>query len=212
MVVLMVENKEDLIADKKDEGFLHCKAIIEMLGSPKEHLEKTLKGYIEKLKENKNTLVVSEEYAKPTEVQNLFSMFVELELLVKDTSELMFFCYDYMPSSIEVIEPAQLTYKVANFNAFLNDIMAKLHGLDKLVKEMKTSNMSLERNAAKLLRNNVIIVLDTKGSMGVSDLSSKVGIPEPQLENFLEAMMKEGWIKKDNNIYSLEIKKKEEQE
>ena len=42
----------DKIKQKIEEGWIHCIFIIEMLGKPKEHLEKTLKGYISALKKD----------------------------------------------------------------------------------------------------------------------------------------------------------------
>ncbi len=55
----------DKIKQKIEEGWIHCVFIIEMLGKPKEHLEKTLKGYIIALKKDKKVKILKEEYAEP---------------------------------------------------------------------------------------------------------------------------------------------------
>lgn len=193
---------KELIAEKIEKGFIRCRAIVEMMGAPKEYLFKTLKMYVDKLKQNKNVVVINEHYAKPKKHEKLFTTFVELEMLVKDASELAFFCFDYMPSSIEIIEPNNFAYKAADFAAFFNDMVSRLHRLDALIKSLKAKTKNLERNAGLLLRNNIMIVLKEKNK-NLDELARNTGIPADQLSPFLEKLISEGWIKRSKDKYNL---------
>ena len=58
------------------------RAVIEILGKPKEHIDKSLRGFIKQLKENEEYEVISEDYAelKKQEEQELWMGFAELEV------------------------------------------------------------------------------------------------------------------------------------
>ena len=192
--------KKEIIEEKLGKGYIRVSAIIEMMGAPKEYISKTFRGYIEKLKENRNIIVLNEHFAKPKKRDKLFVMYVELELLAKDASELVFFCFDYMPSSIEIIEPEKFSYRAADFAAFLNDMQARMHKVDAHLKNLKAKTANLERNAG-LLRNNILIVLKEK-DRSLEELGKDTGIPAVQLSPFLEKLISEGWLKKAKDRYS----------
>ncbi len=189
--------------DKLEQGWLHARVIVEVLGAPKEHVTKTLKQYVEKIKKEKHIDVIDIKISKPKEQKKLFSTFADIEMLVKDASALAYFCFDYMPSSIEIIDPTAFTYNAHDFSSFFNDLQARLHKIDMMVKNMTAQNKNLLRNANLLLRNNIMIVLK-EGEMDIATLSKKVGIPKEQLEPFAEETVKEGWIKKKGDKYSRE--------
>jgi inactivated superfamily I helicase len=70
-----------------------ARVIIEMLGAPKEYIEKTLKDYIEKLK--KDGIKIIKETIEPAQKQNeLFSTFVELDIEFDKMEDLLGFCFD----------------------------------------------------------------------------------------------------------------------
>ncbi|MCX6706956.1 MAG: hypothetical protein NT001_02335 [Candidatus Woesearchaeota archaeon] len=193
--------KKELIEEKIGRGYIRFSAIIEMMGAPKEYISKTFRDYIEKLRENRNIIILKEHFAKPKKKDTLFVMYVELELLAKDASELVFFCFDYMPSSIEIIEPEHFNYRAADFAAFLNDMQARMHTIDSHLKNLKAKTANLERNAGLLLRNNILIVLKEK-DRNLDELAKGTGIPAVQLSPFLEKLIIEGWIKKAKDKYS----------
>jgi len=181
-----------------------ARAIINIIGKPKEHIEKMLKDYIGKLKEDKQVNVIKEDYgeAEETEHKGMFSVFVETEIHFTDVSRLMWFCFDYMPSSIEIVEPEKLEYYGNDFTDFLNDTLSKLHKLDMLTKNFDAENKVLKKNGMTLLKN--IIRLSIKqGSVDINLISKESGVPAEQLEKFLNAMEKEGSIKKQGDKYEL---------
>lgn len=193
--------KKELIEEKLEKGYIRFSTIIEMMGAPKEHLSKSFRSYIEKLRENRNITILKEHFAKPKKKDNLFVMYVELELLAKDASEMVFFCFDYMPSSIEIIEPEKFSYRAADFAAFMNDMQARMHTIDAQLKTLKAKSINLERNAGLLLRNNILIVLKEKDK-NLEELAKNTGIPPLQLSPFLEKLISEGWIKRVKDKYS----------
>ncbi len=190
------------INEKIEKGFIHFTSIIEVLGKPKKHVEQTIKTYVKKIKENKKIRILKEDYSEAKKVEGLFSIFVELEALVKDTAELVFFCFDYMPSSIEIIEPEELSYRKNDFSAFLNDLQARLHNIDMALKQYKARNTMLIKNSAILLRNIIIVFLE-QGPRTRKEISKRVGLPEDKIENILKIMIKENRIKKKGKNYEL---------
>src|SRR3989338_2455274 len=173
---------KDILREKLERGYIHCRTIIEILGAPKEHVMNTIKAYVDKIRADDQYIILQEEYSEPKEVEKMFTQFVELEILAKDASAIAFFCFDYMPSSIEIIEPETFIYRAADFSSFFNDLQALLHKMDRFVKEFAAQQKNLLRNSNLLLRNNILIVLTYKGPLDFVELSRRIGIPESQLD------------------------------
>ncbi|GAG41546.1 unnamed protein product, partial [marine sediment metagenome] len=147
----MTEEKKDLI---------RCRAILEVLGKPKEHVEKTIKMLVEKVKENPEISVLNEKYAeiKP-EGKTMFTTFVELEIVVKGITELTKFCFDFMPSSLEIEKPEQFILKNRDISNILNDLQSKLHTVDMVAKTLKAERDFLKRNLNTMLSNTITILI-----------------------------------------------------
>ena len=194
----------DKIKQKIEEGWIHCIFIIEMLGKPKEHLEKTLKGYISALKKDIKVEILKEEYAEPEKDKDskLYTIFVELEVLVKGAAKVIDFCFDYLPSSVEILEPTSIEYQSTDFSGLLNDLQARLHQMDMAVKNSNQENTILKKNSAIFLRNIIYLSLKQE-KKDITKLSKDSGVPEKELEKFLEIIIKEKKIKKNKKIYSL---------
>ncbi|MEM0231254.1 MAG: hypothetical protein QXW00_00540 [Candidatus Woesearchaeota archaeon] len=177
-----------------------ARAIIEILGAPKEYLQEAMKAILEDIKKHDYLKVEREELFEPKESGKLFTSFMELELRFKNLEYLFGFCIDYLPASIEILEPERLEYGAAELTQSINDLLAKLHRIDAALKEKTAENEVLERNAMLLFRNNVIITLGDK-KMKINEISRMVGISEEQLKPFLDIWIKEGFIKCDNDLY-----------
>jgi predicted transcriptional regulator len=188
------------MAEENNEQNVLAKVIIEMLGAPKEHIEKTLKDYVEKLKDDKDIEIAKEEFAPAEEQNKLFSTFAELEIRFKNAQKLVDFCFDSMPSSVEIIEPESITINSAGLTETLNDIQAKLHNSDMVIKTLRAKNTILDKNAKKILRNFVSYMIEGKEKT-IEELSSKMGISAQHLKPFLEELVKEGKIKEKEGRY-----------
>ncbi len=179
-----------------------AKTIIEIVGAPKEHIENTIKEYVKKLKEEGELEVLKEEYVEAKPQGELFSTFVELELKATNISHLAWFCFDYMPSSIEIVEPSELIYKTTDLTDFLNDLQGKLHKLDLLLKNLSAENKVVKQNGLILTKNSIMLTLKD-GSKPLNEISKLIGMPEEHVKKFVNVMVKENRLKETEGKYSL---------
>ena len=189
-------------AEKQGEhAHIRRRSIIEVLGKPKEHVENALKEYIEHIKQDSELVILNEEYSEINEQGKLWSKFVELDLVIKGTKKLISFCFEYMPSSIEVVKPEHLVMTNPELSNFLNDLQARLHSVDMVVKQMKAENDFLRLNMNAIISNAVIITLKIS-SLSLEQLSKVTGIHQKELQTFLEKLIKDNKVKKENDVYS----------
>lgn len=120
-------------------------AIIEIAGFPEKHVAKTLKNVLDKLKNEKEIKIVSKKIAKVKKVKELWSTFAELELSFNNVSNLVGFCFDYMPSSIQIIEPKDLNIEQLALSNILNDLLAKLHQYSMFINNINAENVMLKK-------------------------------------------------------------------
>ena len=188
--------------DKGQHAHIRCRTIIEVLGKPKEHVENSIKEYIEHIKQDSELVILSEEYSELKEQGNLWSQFVELDLVVKGTQKLISFCFEYMPSSIEVAKPENLGMTNREISSFLNDLQARLHNVDMVVKQLKAENDFLRLNMNAVIHNAILICLKVS-KLSLEQLSHITGLDKKELEIFIDKLLKDNKIKKENEIYSL---------
>lgn len=185
-----------------EHAHIRCRTIIEVLGKPKEHVENSLKEYIEHIKEDSELVILNEDYSGIKEQGKLWSKFVELELVIKGTAKLISFCFEYMPSSMEVVKPEHLIMTNPELSNFLNDLQARLHSVDMAVKNLKAENDFLKHNMNAVLHNAIMICLKVS-KLSLEQLSHITGVDKKELEIFVDKMIKENKIRKENDMYSL---------
>lgn len=120
-----------------------AKIIEEALGSPKEHVENSLKNLIEKIKTQHK--VISYNVYEAVESQTLWSSYAELEVEFTKVEELIGYCFDYMPSSVEVISPSKLQYESRDMDMLFNDLVARLHRYDAVIRNLKAEIKLLKK-------------------------------------------------------------------
>ncbi|MEW5896733.1 MAG: hypothetical protein AB1668_03515 [Nanoarchaeota archaeon] len=191
------------------------RTVLEVVGKPKEHVEASLKGYVNQLKENKRYAVVKEEFAdvKEQEKSEFWMVFAEMEIWTENLKDLAYFCFDYMPSLIEIIKPGELEMSDIDITSFLNDLQAKLHGIDMIAKQLKLENDALKHNIAGLLKNYIMVLL-TNRKLSSEQLHSLTGVEKDKLEDFLDKLIDQKVVDMEGNLYYLRKKeaKKEAQE
>ena len=180
------------------------RAVIEVLGKPKEHVDSSLKGYLQKLKEDGRYEVVEQDLAdiKKHDQTNMWMAFAELEIKTENVGNIIDFCFDYMPSLIEIIEPMELKLDNVNLSMFLNDLQAKLHGVDMIAKQLKTENDILKSNTAILLKNYLTLLLGNR-KLSSEKLAELTGIEKDKLEDFLDKLIDEGKVDLEDDLYYL---------
>lgn len=187
---------------ESEELHIRTKAIIEIVGKPKEYIENKIKEYIEKIKEDANLVILNEKVSNAEEKEGIWSTFAEIELVIKGVANLVGFCIDYMPSSIEVIKPEKFEFPERIFTNFVNDILGKLHKVDMIAKQLGTENSFLRKNMNNIIKNN-ILVLTKIGVNDLDKLTQSTGIEKTELKKFIDILIKEKRIKEENGLYSV---------
>jgi len=175
-----------------------ARCIVEILGAPKEFIAKALQDHIEKVKQDGVDIQV-EKYAEPVQQDKLFSQFVELQIAFKDLKQLLDFCFDSMPSSVEIMSPEKLQLDMAVFEDFINDFQGKLHHTDMMLKGIQAQKQVLDRNALNILHNFIKYICRAPHS--IDDLSKMLGISTEDLSTFVESLVKKGELKKEGQVF-----------
>ena len=194
--------EEKLISEKTH---IRCKIIVEVLGKPKEHVEKTIRMYVDKVKNDSDVIVLKTDFSKAEEKEKLWAIFAEMEIVVKGIKKLIAFCFDYMPSSIQILKPNEFMLNRYSIENFLNDLQARLHEVDMIVKKQKNENIFLKKNMHTTVKNLILLAL-ASGSLSKEKISKITGIHGDELKVFLEKLIEEKNIREENDIYSLDKK------
>ena len=123
-------------------------------------------------------------------------------MIIKGIPKLIAFCFDYMPSSIEITKPDEFIMKKSTVENLVNDLQARLHEVDMIIKKQKNENEFLKQNLNKGV-SNVILISLASGNMDKENLSKATGVHDKELNIFLDNLVKENKIRKENDIYSL---------
>ncbi len=200
----LIEDDHVSDSERLHQGQIVCRVILEVLGKPKEHVIESLKGFVENIKENKKKYhVIRVENSEPEEVEGMFSTYAEIELWAIKPSNILDLCYDYMPSSIEILEPNNVTFTGTDLTAFINDMQTRIHNIDMLVKNVRAENRLLKLNFANLLKNSIVLAL-TKKDLSIEEIAEVVGIRGEHFKDLFEEVTKsEPRIIKKGEKYSL---------
>lgn len=188
--------------DTGDKMHFRCRTIVEVLGKPKEHVEDSIKKYTENIKNDSRLAILKEDFSEAKEQGGLWSKFVEIDLVIKGMENLVAFCFDYMPSSIEIEKPEQVSLTNRDISGFLNDLQSRLHNVDMVVKKQKGEVDFLKRNMNAMLHNTIMICLKVS-SLSIEQLSQITGVEKKELEVFADKLIQENKIKKEQELYSL---------
>lgn len=175
---------------KKTGKEVLARVIIQMAGAPKDHVEETMKNYIQTLKENDGLDVISEDISDAEENEDkMFSLFSELEINFRTLDHLTSFCIEAMPSSIEILDPETMHITANELSNFFNDMQSKLHTVDLTIKELRAKRKIMNTNMDNLFVNFAKFVLGS-GKKTVKDLSPIMGINEESLQKYLDSLVK----------------------
>ena len=111
------------------------RATIEVLGYPEDHVKTTIEKVVEKLKNEEGIKIIKSEIQKTEKIkENFFASFAETEMKINDFSRLLNFCYNYLPSSLEILDADKITLPIREFSMGINEMLAKLHHYNLIVK------------------------------------------------------------------------------
>src|SRR3989344_2615144 len=126
--------------EQKPEEKILSRVIVQIVGKPESNIVKAMDLMIEKIKKDENLLIRHIETSEITEEEGIFSIFTEIEIETKGMDELAWFCFDYMPSSVEIIEPREIKYRAEHLTSFLNEIQSRVHSMDLALKTLSLEN------------------------------------------------------------------------
>ncbi|MFC1753519.1 hypothetical protein ACFL96_09040 [Thermoproteota archaeon] len=208
----MAKKKEETAEEKKTnkqrikDGELLLRLVMEVAGSPKEHVDQAITLLVDKLEEKDYvTDLVSEEVFEATphpQNEKIFTAIAELECWIKGSKNMVDLAFDFMPASIEIVEPEKPDVKNKDFSSLMNELMAKLHKSDMVVKNLSANKQVVERSMNVLLRNFIINNLKS-GSKSLDDLAKTTGIAAEQLERFVGLLAQGGEIIKEKDLFAL---------
>jgi hypothetical protein len=114
--------------------------IVEMAGCPAQHVRENLEKHVGVLKGAKDIEVDSIKVSEPKEMENnkgIFTCFSEVEFETLNFSRLSEVVFDFMPSSVEVIEPSNLNLNISEATSLLNNISGRFHRYDEIARMAK---------------------------------------------------------------------------
>ncbi|MFP4522996.1 MAG: hypothetical protein ACOCQQ_00090 [Candidatus Nanoarchaeia archaeon] len=194
--------KEKEIKEKINEGYLRVRILFEIIGKPKEHVEKTMKAYLDKIATEQDITILEQEVEPVDEIEKgMFSVIGEMEVLVPTVDKLTWLAINFSPASIELIEPEKITLQQKEISNWVNDFLAKLHEIGIMQKSMQSQQEGLVRNFNAMTRNAIILCLNEPRD--AEYIAKKIGMQASHAEKFLEALIKENKIKKDKTKYAL---------
>jgi hypothetical protein len=194
---------EKQIKSKVADGYLYLRVILEVVGKPKEHVEESLKEYVKKIKADKSYNIIKEKSEKAEKMENgLFSAFSDMEMLMKDSQDLLNFCFDYLPSSVEIIEPERIIIKNSEFGDFINDLLSRTIALNTTVIEATDRSQFYIKNTAVLLRNFIVVLLSSK-PMTLKQMAPYLGIKEDDVKKVVDVLINEKKVKKEGDLYKV---------
>src|SRR5687767_13589124 len=98
--------KDSQIREHIAKGWIRAIITFEVVGKPKEHVERSLGEYIDNVKKDERVIFLKEDREEAIEHEDgMFSTFSESEMLVKGLDTFTWLCINFSPASIEVLEP-----------------------------------------------------------------------------------------------------------
>ncbi len=191
--------------DRIQEGEILVSTIIEIIGKPREHVEETIKEYVKKIEAKGEYSVRKKKIAKAKKYEGqLFSAYAELEIVFKNITQIHFFCFEYMPASIEILEPERIIYQAAEITAVINEFQSKLHQVDMVLKEMRQINENMNHNFTNLLSNHILLTLKD-GQKSIEQIEKLVGIKSEKMQQLLKIMESKKLIRNKADKYELNL-------
>jgi len=128
--------------------------IIEIAGKPPEYITEVLEKAIEQLEKEEGSKVINKNFHEPQldAEKNLYSAFVEVEIKIDSLPTLVCLILEYLPSSIEIIKPAEMHMQIAEVNSLVNDIAAKMHKVTEITRRVGSENYILKKQIAEIVR------------------------------------------------------------
>ena len=127
--------------------------IVEIAGRPAPHIKQTLKQHVEQMENVKNTKIISIEVHDPREIENqkgIYTCFAEVEFECEGMSKLTEIVFDFMPSSVEILEPIDIKFNSQEATVLMNNLTGRLHRYDEIAKIAQLQNQQLVKKIQEM--------------------------------------------------------------
>ncbi|MFA5061418.1 MAG: hypothetical protein WC494_03845 [Candidatus Pacearchaeota archaeon] len=111
--------------------------IVEIAGHPPEHISETLKKHVGALNSFKDIKVNSIQMSEPKEIEGqkgIYTCFAEVDFETENLARLSDTMFDFMPSSIEILEPSKVSFTGQEASSLLNNISGRMHRYDEVAR------------------------------------------------------------------------------
>lgn len=121
-----------------------------MAGFPQRHVNQVIDKVVEKIKTEEKFKVVSINKNEATQLKEFWTGFIELELLFNDLVTLNHFCFDYLPSSIEILNKESIDIQRETLTLVLNDMLVNMHKYNMHITNLNAENEVLRQKLEKV--------------------------------------------------------------
>ena len=133
---------------------IKIRTIIEVVGFPEDHIKDAIVKIVDNIKEKKHIKIVNMYIEETKKLDKMFATFAELELDMPGLQDVIDFCFDYLPSSVEILEPEYINEKSIDLAGVLNDLMLKLHEYNMVIRNLQAENKVMKNKLDPTALNN----------------------------------------------------------
>jgi len=179
--------------------------IVEIMGRPPEHLSESLKKHIGLLDKVKGVKVVNKTFSDPkiaAEEKDLYTCFSEIEFECQNLKQLADVMFDFMPSSVEVVDPANVSLAADEATSLLNNLTGRLHRYDEVAQTIQ--------NKEKQMMNQFKMAQQLLLGHGIIDKKGKVLKLTEEMKKAVEEAKKKAKEEKSENKEKTDVPNKKE--
>jgi hypothetical protein len=192
--------EEREIQKRIKSGSILAQVSFEVIGNPKDYVEKTIKDFVENIRNDQGITILSEEYGDAEELEGgLFSTYVDTELLSVNLDKFNWLCVNFMPASIEIIAPEEMRIKDKDLTNWFNDLLAKLHDVTARFRTLSEKEEAFIKSMNAMVQNSVLLAAEHYHDP--KQICQKIGIELEQLNPFFEALVKSKKLEKKGEGY-----------
>jgi hypothetical protein len=193
---------------KLKDGWIHVLVTFQIVGKPAKHVDESLKAFLEAIKKDERIYWLEQHVDKAQKTEDskdneeFFSAFAEVDLLVQNLETLNWLCVNYMPATVEVIEPHDFELSGLDVQNWVGDVLARLHQISAAYKQQTAEVDFLKSNFNTLMRNVILLSL-AKGPKKLSELVKDTTLVEKVTEAHLKKLLTEGKVVEKKGVYHL---------
>lgn len=188
------------------DGWVHVLVTFEIIGKPQEHVDKSLRDFLDSLGKEEDRVHWLQEHVEPAEKSEgkdeYYSAFAEVDMLIKDLETLTWLAVNYTPASIEVIEPTDFELSALQIQNWVNDVLSNLHAVGLRYKQQTSQLEYLKVNMAQLIHNTILLSV-ARSPKNEEALAKDTSLTKDALKQHLAKLIEGKRITEKKGVYSL---------